>query len=85
MHHSDELLPSSSSDDEGDGACETEVTVTFMETSGSLLQSYDNEGECEDEVEEEDDDDAAILQVLLVFTQINPNQSELNRSAAASC
>jgi len=56
-----------------------------METSGSLLQSYDNEGECEDEVEEEDDDDAAILQVLLVFTQINPNQSELNRSAAASC
>jgi len=55
-----------------------------METSGSLLQSYDNEGECEDEVEEEDDD-AAILQVLLGFTQINPNQSELNRSAAASC
>jgi len=83
VHHSDELLPSSSSDDEGDGACETEVTVTFMETSGSL-QSYDNEGECEDEVEEEDDD-AAILQVLLGFTQINPNQSELNRSAAASC
>jgi len=84
VHHSDELLPSSSSDDEGDSACETEVTVTFMETSGSLLQSYDNEGECEDEVEEEDDD-AAILQVLLGFTQINPNQSELNRSAAASC
>ncbi|CAN6329681.1 unnamed protein product [Urochloa humidicola] len=65
-HHSAEL-PSSPSDDEegaGDGGGgpqalppkpRHQAAVTFAETSGSLLQSSDDEGEYEDLDEEEDD------------------------------
>ncbi|KAG2630437.1 hypothetical protein PVAP13_3KG527300 [Panicum virgatum] len=66
-HHSAELPPSSPSDDEGagDGGAQAlppkprhQAAVTFAETSGSLLQSSDDEGEYE-EVEEGDDAAAA--------------------------
>lgn len=68
-HHSAEL-PSSPTDDEGagdgDGGPQAlppkprhQTAVTFAETSGSLLQSSDDEGEYEDEDEEEDDDATA--------------------------